>query len=757
MKNILKTLLMICLALGSKSLTAQSCQACFNWLPDSTGTLINLDATCSTPAYPAATYEWIVDGISYGGWPFPYFQIGLWNAGTHSVTLKVSATSVTGVSCVDSTTQTVSLPTVCDASFFPYAIGMTAYFYSNTAFTSGTLNWDFGDGSTGSGLNPVHTYTTAGTYNVCCTLTDTANGGCNDTKCNPIAVSTPPAPCLAVINIDSFANGVYYLNASSSQYNSNNYYMSWVLNFTLAQSGLATTFTVAPVNPIGDFVDLNIGDSLGNICGSTSIYLPGTGGGTGCFACFNVNYLNNNGDSVLLDANCSAKNTSSSLQWIVDGIILPTTATTFIQQFTTTGNHTIALNIIDSSGNICDSTFNFVYVYAPPCVSCLNINPVAGTTNQYTFDGNCGGAGMGYYTWYVDNNYVASTMTPIFNYAFAQSGTYDVCVYKTDSFGNQCLPACNTITVNTPPQTQFNICGSIYKNNANNIFWNYLPTGLNEAKVYLITLQSGGQLDAIDSTTTDANGGYCFYNKPIFDYRVKAALQPTSADYNTNLPTYYQYANMWYNANVITLANNQYGKDVLLTYGSNTSGTGFIGGNVLQGANKPVRGTDYLDGLSIILIDATTNKAIAYTKSDIGGNYSFNNLPMGKYKVYGELLNKQSIPATVDLTNTNSTVNNINLEVNKNIINPTVNAPNAISTSAKLQMDIKPNPAKGKFGIVTTSNKANVVVTDLTGKIIYTKAFDTNVVIDCANWTNGIYFVKVIAADAQKTEKLIVE
>ena len=49
-------------------------------------------------------------------------------------------------------------------------------------------SWNFGDGQTSSAQNPAHTYTTAGTYTVCLTITTVISTGnsCTDTHCTPV-------------------------------------------------------------------------------------------------------------------------------------------------------------------------------------------------------------------------------------------------------------------------------------------------------------------------------------------------------------------------------------------------------------------------------------------------------------------------------------------------------------------------------------------------------------------------------------------
>ena len=43
---------------------------------------------------------------------------------------------------------------------------LTVKFSANSGFETGSGSWDFGDGTYGSGMEPVHTYTTPGTYTV---------------------------------------------------------------------------------------------------------------------------------------------------------------------------------------------------------------------------------------------------------------------------------------------------------------------------------------------------------------------------------------------------------------------------------------------------------------------------------------------------------------------------------------------------------------------------------------------------------------
>ena len=72
-----------------------------------------------------------------------------------------------------------------------------------------TYSWDFGDGSTGTGANPTHTYSTAGNYTV--TLTATNEGG-SDTR----SITVTAQPCTSICADITELNSVYFGHNSST-------------------------------------------------------------------------------------------------------------------------------------------------------------------------------------------------------------------------------------------------------------------------------------------------------------------------------------------------------------------------------------------------------------------------------------------------------------------------------------------------------------------------------------------------------------
>lgn len=97
----------------------------------------------------------------------------------------------------------------------------------STAFTS--YSWDFGDGNTGYGTSPMHTYAQSGMYYVCLTISvidsNSAMGTvlCSSTWCDSVIVGSGGGggggfPCHAGFSIDSLltGSGVAYIYNNST-------------------------------------------------------------------------------------------------------------------------------------------------------------------------------------------------------------------------------------------------------------------------------------------------------------------------------------------------------------------------------------------------------------------------------------------------------------------------------------------------------------------------------------------------------------
>ncbi len=154
-----------------------------------------LTVNFSSTSASAISYNWNFGDGNSGTGPAPSHTYTAF--GNFNVTLI--ATNASG--CSDTLTQpgyvTIS-PTNVQINSLPRS-GCAPFTWNFSATTTTidpiiSYTWDFGDGFTGSGATPAHTYTAAGTYTV--SVIVTTAGGCTDTSVvvAGINVGTKPVP-----------------------------------------------------------------------------------------------------------------------------------------------------------------------------------------------------------------------------------------------------------------------------------------------------------------------------------------------------------------------------------------------------------------------------------------------------------------------------------------------------------------------------------------------------------------------------------
>jgi gliding motility-associated-like protein len=156
----------------------------------------------------AATYNWSFgDGTSSTLQnPTHIFT----NPGQYIITLNVTNSKGCNASLIKTSYVNVAAPPIPDFSFQDICKtpGSTTFVTNVSGSSPFTYSWDFGDGTYGTGNNPVHTYTSSGSYTVKLIVTD-ANG-CVDSISKPIGVATLHAGFnsadTACIGMQSFIN-----------------------------------------------------------------------------------------------------------------------------------------------------------------------------------------------------------------------------------------------------------------------------------------------------------------------------------------------------------------------------------------------------------------------------------------------------------------------------------------------------------------------------------------------------------------------
>jgi len=135
---------------------------------------------CITPEYPGGTYAYFATVDENWNSAYPY-AVGPTFYGVYA------NASVNNIS--EPTTVYVPTPCTDPVAGFSYSLnGLSSSFTNSSQITgSATYSWDFGD-SNGSSTssNPTYDYSTAGTYDVCLTVTDDCG---NNNTCQSITVS----------------------------------------------------------------------------------------------------------------------------------------------------------------------------------------------------------------------------------------------------------------------------------------------------------------------------------------------------------------------------------------------------------------------------------------------------------------------------------------------------------------------------------------------------------------------------------------
>lgn len=292
-------------------------------------------------------------------------------------------------------------------------------------------------------------------------------------------------------------------------------------------------------------------------------------------------------------------------------------------------------------------------------------------------------------------------------------------------------------------------------------------------KVWLITL-TGTTLAAVDSTIVYCSGPsvhYSFGPQPTNSYRVKAAIPDSSgfSGWTGFIPTYHTSSFYWSTADVLshTSGTGDLGVNINMMTGTVTSGPGFIGGDVTTGANKGTSTGMPVQNLMMYCVDNATGALYAAVRTNAAGHYSFSNLPTGVYKIFPDSLNYATTTYdNINITSTSTSYNAasfIQHTLSKTITPIPVGVGNV--TTAEATVVAAPNPTTGKVSIkwqLPADQRANVVVTDITGRVVMSSALNMTVGagssdLNLGNLVNGLYTISVKSADLSYTTKIQVQ
>lgn len=365
-------------------------------------------------------------------------------AGTFTVSLTV--TDDAGDTGTDNTTATIGLgnqPPVANANG-PYSgtVNVALSFDGSASNDPDGMiisySWDFGDGNTGTGANPTHTYTTANMYNVTLTVMDDA--GATDsigTTANivPVVVNQPP---IADANGPySGTVGVAIIFDGSASTDADGTIVSY--NWDYGDGNTGTGITPSHTYGVdGNFtVSLTVTDDAGATTSSTTTASIGAVNQPPV-SDPNGPYSGTVGVALIFDGSASTDSDGTIVSYAWDfGDGNTGTGVTPSHTYMMNGNYTVSLTVTDDAGDSGTATTTTAIGLGniPPA---SNPNgPYSGTVgNAVMFDGTASSDPDGNivsYNWDFGDGNVGSGQTP--GHIYTTPGTYNVTLTVTDNAG----------------------------------------------------------------------------------------------------------------------------------------------------------------------------------------------------------------------------------------------------------------------------------------------------------------------------------
>ncbi len=362
--------------------------------------------------------------------------------GSYSVTLTV--TSAQG--CVSSVTQSVNVFDNPAANFSTgnVCLGTATAFYNQSTLAGGGLVsclWNFGDGSTGSGPNPIHTYSASGVYQV--TLTATSANGCTGTVTLPVEVYPLP---LAQANFSNACvnTPVHFTDLSSVPGGIPITQWSWNLgDGTISQSQHPIhQYAVAGVYGVSLTVT-SLHGCTHTIQDSIRIYAAPLASIVASAGCVNdpVSFVNGS-DSLNLDGNTFLWNFG-------DGNT--STQIAPVHYYAAGGVYQVTLEVTSQHG--CKTSVTIPIVVNPqPDAGFSAANACAGTPVQFTNQSTISSGSIVGYQWNFGNGQTSTQVNP--SHSYSQPGTYVVTLIAISDQG--CTDTASlTLTIYPVPVAHF--------------------------------------------------------------------------------------------------------------------------------------------------------------------------------------------------------------------------------------------------------------------------------------------------------------
>jgi hypothetical protein len=263
---------------------------------------------------------------------------------------------------------------------------------------------------------------------------------------------------------------------------------------------------------------------------------------------------------------------------------------------------------------------------------------------------------------------------------------------------------------------------------------------------YAITNEPG-QFEEKGSSQIDANG---FYNIAGLDpgmYLVQAVLDPNTSGAALYLPTYHLSTTDWEKADPHVLPNMlPVTTDIYLVRKQGLQGSGIIAGNITDPHQIMTDGSEARNGGGlvdvIILLHDEQGTPVDYDVTVDGGEYRFENLPFGTYRLKFDIAGIPSPEVWVTLTANDPVIQQVNFIVDTGSVSTD-------DQSRPEEIQLYPNPVRYAVNTVIPglTSTYEIRVIDLQGKVIHAgsgKNYEGILTIDVSTYPSGMYQVHIV-------------
>jgi PKD repeat protein len=463
--------------------------------------------------------------------------------------------------------------------------------------TASTYLWDFGDGNTSTAATPTHTYTQAGEYTVCLTLTD--NAGCVSTSCQIVYVYNWYCTTDFTVTGDT-SNLLQYTFAVTNPSPTAMYYWDFGDGNIDTTSGATVTYTYAYAGVYYAYLTTY---DLGTGCYNYNDAFVFAGSPNNC----GVYYYNiPDHYNPLINTFYAYSYTGlplSSCVWdFGDGNTSTSLSPT--HTYSQNGYYYVCLTATDTSG--CVATYcQHIYIYSTNNTSCsANFSATSDSSIAFTYNfaATTSITFPTYYWDFGDGSTIISNSNFI-SHTYQNSGTYYVCVNVYDN-----LTGCNVA-----------YCGTIY-----------VSATVNNCQADIL-YSNPQNLNTIDFSVFHTGAAPLNYHWDFGDGYTSTLPNPTHT-YSTNG----NILSVYYVTVIVSDINGciAYGSTTVAIYPANN-------GSIISGVVAKDTSLQFVADAIVYLIqyDSINGTLTAVdTTQTVQGFYEFLNVPAGSYLVKAVLL-----------------------------------------------------------------------------------------------------------------------